>query len=442
MSGENADYQAWKQQRLQNQLEIQSHQIERIFTQHHVDAQVSGGTVHSSAISFSLQTQLVRGWEYLLELKRDLMASLGVRDVHLGWQNGQLQLNVTRPEEPPVALLDLLPLLPDLPPITGILGLDEEGHPLLLDFVSPDIAHVLITGMSGAGKTSLLRTLALSLALTNRQAQLQMVVLAPETAVTIPDTPPPNSSYDILEPLTYLPHLVSPVLYNLDDVKEMLRFLAQEMKYRQEQAIETPALIVFIDRVDVLMVSQDEAAHDDLTRLLQHGAEVAMYLVLSATDVTTAVGNNSWRANLPIRLVGRVPDEQTAQTSAGIPATQAEYLLGQGDFLAIVQDSTTYFQAAYIGNYDLHLTIQKLHRAHRKTLLAQPFNMRPSLSTAEIEEIKAADDPQTFSFDGKTAKTKQQTDAPSNTSHKLDNMPPPFNGSRDWYAADDVIPFH
>ena len=184
MSDPNPDQQTWQEQRLQHQLEIQSHQIERVFDHHDMTAQVSGGTVHSYAINFNLQAQLARGWDYLRELKRDLMTSLGVRDVQVGWQNGQLQLSVTRPEEPPVALLDLLPLVADLPPITGILGLDEAGHPLLLDFVSPDISHVLVTGMHDAGKTSLLRTLALSLAFANRQAQLQMVVLAPETAVT------------------------------------------------------------------------------------------------------------------------------------------------------------------------------------------------------------------------------------------------------------------
>ena len=40
-----------------------------------------------------------------------------------------------------------------------MLGLDEEGTPLLLRLPSPDIVHVLVAGTTGSGKTALARSL-------------------------------------------------------------------------------------------------------------------------------------------------------------------------------------------------------------------------------------------------------------------------------------------
>jgi hypothetical protein len=77
---------------------------------------------------------------------------LGVTDVSLAKDDkGQWRLDITRPHEPPVALLDLLPLLPELPESTAVLGIDEEGAPLLLPFADPNMTHVLVAGTNAAG---------------------------------------------------------------------------------------------------------------------------------------------------------------------------------------------------------------------------------------------------------------------------------------------------
>ena len=171
-----------RQARLQHQLELQSQQIERFLSHHQLSANITGGAVQPRSIRFDLVTPLTQGWERLRDLTHELKTALNVPDVRLSAEDGQLRLHIVRPEEPPVALLDLLPLLPDLPPVTAVLGLAEDGRPILLDFDNPDVTHVLAAGMTGAGKTMLLRTMALSLALKNRQSQLQLLVIDPETA--------------------------------------------------------------------------------------------------------------------------------------------------------------------------------------------------------------------------------------------------------------------
>jgi len=370
-----------KEQRLQHQLEIQSRQIERVFTHHRMSAQVAGGNVQSRSISFDLQSQWEAGIERLRELKQDLLAALGVSDVSLTRENGQLRLQIVRPEDPPVSLLDLMPLLPELPPVTAVLGIAEDGHPLLLSFSENDINHILLAGEKAAGKTSLLRTLATSLALSNKQSQLQMIIIDPDSNGA--------ETQRELEPLTFLPHLLAPVVHHELEAIEIIEFLVEEMAYRLAQGTTTPAIVVLVDRAASLLETAGEELPDAVTQLAQRGAEAGIHLVLSTSRPESATLTNLLKANLPIRIVGQVGDENRASAAAEISHTQAEYLLGQGDFLAVVDETMTHFQAAYIGNYDLHLTLETVHRTRPRPLLAQPLRLRPSPDTNEDDSEEA-----------------------------------------------------
>ena len=48
-------------------------------------------------------------------------------------------------------------------PGTALLGLDEEGIPLLLRLSSPDVTHCLVAGTTGSGKTELARAMIASI---------------------------------------------------------------------------------------------------------------------------------------------------------------------------------------------------------------------------------------------------------------------------------------
>ena len=62
---------------------------------------------------------------------------------------------------------------------------------------------------------------------------------------------------------------------------------------------------------------------------------------------------------------------------------------GRGDFFAVVGSEATYFQGAYISDYDLHMELSKMAAA-RPRLLAQPYSPRPRL------EREAQTDTKTF----------------------------------------------
>ena len=73
--------------------------------------------------------------------------------------------------------------------------------------------------------------------------------------------------------------------------------------------------------------------------------------------------------------------------ATAVPAAEAEMLLGQGDFLAVIDDTQVHFQAAFIGNYDLHLTLATIHRNRPRPLLAQPLQLNL------VGEVKPEEEP-------------------------------------------------
>lgn len=366
-----------KEERLRNQLELQSRQIERVFSTHQVSARVAGGQVETQSIRFDLQSHLESGLHRLRGLKRDLLSVLGVADVSLVKdERGQWRLDIVRPHEPPVALLDILPLLPELPESTAILGMDEEGAPLLLPFTDPDINHVLVAGSKGSGKTSLLRTLAVSLAINNRQSKMQLLVIDPDR---------PGKTNRQLAPLMFLPHLLSQVIVEPEEAWQTLQVLADEMHHRLKHETVRPTIVTLIDNVETLLGSAKEEVQTALTALLQRGAEAGIHLVLSTSEPTAAWLSSVMRANLPLRLVGQVHNETESLAATAVVGAEAHYLLGEGDFLAVADGHQVHFQAAFIGNYDLHLTLETIQRNRPRPLLAQPLDALDAPDAAETQ---------------------------------------------------------
>jgi DNA segregation ATPase FtsK/SpoIIIE, S-DNA-T family len=366
-----------KEERLRHQLEIQSRQIERVFSTHQVAARVAGGQVETQSIRFDLQSHLESGLHRLRGLKQDLLAALGVADVSLVKdEHGQWRLDIVRPHEPPVALLDLLPLLPELPQNTAVLGLDEEGAPLLLPFSDPDITHVLVAGTDAAGKTSLLRTIAVSLAMGNRQSKLQLLIIDPDK---------PGKQNRQLAPLMFLPHLLAQVMTEPAEALHTLQLLVDEMHHRLKHETICPTIVLLIDNLDLLFTVAEAELQVVLAELLQRGAEAGIHLVVSSSRTIADWLSSVMQANLPLRLVGRVNDEAESLAATAVVGAEANTLLGQGDFLAITDGSQMHFQAAFIGNYDLHLTLATMHRNRPQPLLAQSLQLQAAASS-ELEE--------------------------------------------------------
>ncbi|MCA9961652.1 MAG: hypothetical protein KC443_21585 [Anaerolineales bacterium] len=366
-------------------------QIERVFDRNQVDAQVAGGIVEPGAVRFDLYTPFAQGLERLRGLKNELMAALGVPDVQMDERNGRFQVQVARPDAPPVPLLDLMPLIAELPPLTAVLGMAEDDRPLLLNLAEEGMTHILIAGDAGAGKTSLLRTMAVSLALRNRQSQLQLLVVQP----TSDDSEP----YTDLAPLDYLPHMLTTLVSDPKEATDILQYMRREMQYRQEQNVTHPAVVIVIDRFVTLLETGETGLTPALTDLLQHGADVGIHLILGTRRPAHELLARPLHALLPVRIVGQLADRREARAASDMDESRAEYLLGQGDFLAIGSGSLLRFQAAFIGDYDLHVALTELHRRRPPALLARDMDPRKQMVPGQ-ESDGAPEGPYPFSFNG------------------------------------------
>ena len=390
--------------RLRHQLGVQAQQINRVLSHHHVPATVAGGVVRSRMISFDLQTQLAAGLERIRGLKDDLVSALGVSDVSVVREDGQWRLRVGRPDDGPVPLLRLQASLPNLPPATAAVGMADNGQPVLLRFGANRVKHVLIAGDRGAGKTTLLRSIAAGLALTHRQSALQLLVLDPRGLDSDEsDAPHP------LRPLGLLPHILTDPTGTVDECAAIVHFLAEEMEYRRREQVQCPRIVTLIDHVVTLLDEAGDATRHDLLRLIQYGAAAGIHLVM-ATDQPGApfLMDRTLRVGVSARLIGRLSDVAAERKVAGMAIDNAPVRYGQGDFLAVVGGEVTYFQAAFIGDYDLHMALSKLAAGARPRLLAQPYSPRPKLARETSDQ--------------KTFRWREEGVDMGNDSAPLDNM--------------------
>lgn len=358
--------------KLRHQLDVQTRQIDRVLNHHRVPATVSGGEVRPKVVSFDLQTQIAHGLERIRGLKDDLMTALGVGDVVVSQDDGQWRLRVARPDDPPVPLLRLMNVTPGIPQRTAVIGMADGGQPVLLRFAANKVTNVLIAGETGAGKTSLLRSIALSLAAANRQSALQLLVMDGRSDEE-------STRRTALLPLGYLPHMLTDPALGSEACATLLHFLAEEMTYRRRDRVQSPRIIVLIDHVLSLMDSGPQVK-DDLLRLLQHGAQAGIHLVMATDTPDSPLLDSTVKACLSMRIIGRIADPTVARRLAGTRLDQAPLLYGEGDFLAVNGENVIYFQAAYAGDYDMHLKLTEMLRGDRPRLLARPYSSRPRVA--------------------------------------------------------------
>lgn len=399
--------------RLRHQLDLQSRQINRVLNHHRVPATVTGGTIRSRLVSFDLQTQIAAGLERILGLKRDLGSALGVGNVDLTRNGGRWRLQVPRPDDPPVPLFRLMAAMPSLSPLAIPIGVDEEGRPVWLRFANHRHGHVLIAGEAGAGKTSLLRAIATALALTSRQAQCQLQLLDPAwdgaTRLNANDYP--------LLPLGYLPHMLTDPAFGIEECASVIHFLAEEMTYRRRERMTLPRIIILMDHVVAYLESGGAQAKNDLYRLLQYGSQAGIHLVLAADRPDSPLLDSTLKASLTMRLIGRLSDPAIARRVAGIPLDQATRLYGEGDFLAVDGEDATYFQAAYVSDYELHHQLTELNHSARPILLAQPYSARLRIKD---KPAKASPSSRMFSMhDGGVELDTNSLDSGEDPSEKL-----------------------
>ena len=336
---------------MREHLERQADAIEWVLGSHGVQAVVAGGTVGPRLVRFCLHPAPGVRVSRLVNLSEELALALSAPACRLTRQHGQVILELPRPDAPAVRLPTVTRLLTPVPRETALLGLDEEGRALGLRLSSPDVAHVLVAGTTGSGKTALLQAMALSLAQHNPAAALQLVLIDPQGRG--------------LGALATLPH-VRAVATEAAASAEVLNSLVAELEDRARRQIVYPRVVVVMDELADVVRAEDAraqsgwAAREALVRLVSRGRAVGLHVVAATQKPTVAAVGSLVQANFPTRIVGRVASAADARVAAGRGGIGAESLLGRGDFLLVSGGTVVRFQGAYEDPAALRAAVQEV----------------------------------------------------------------------------------
>ena len=340
-------------------LEYQADRVEAVLAAHRAPGRITGGTVGPRIIRFFLNPAPHTRFSSIRRLADDLALAMRVPNLAVDRDENGVVLAFANPDPNPV---DLLPLLDDARPVptaTAVLGLTDDGVPLLARLSAPDVAHVLVAGTTGSGKSVLLRTMACSLVLTHRPYALRILAIDPK-----------GRTFRALEAV---PHFTRPLISDPAEALEALHSLLRTMEIRDQRGElpgvtqgGVPRIVVFIDELADLMMAGGKAVTEALTRLAQRGREAGIHLVAATQHPSAAILGSVMRANFPLRLVGRVVSAQDARVAAGRGGTDAHLLHGRGDFLAVSGGAHPIrFQVANVEEDEIREAVSGLTRQRR-----------------------------------------------------------------------------
>jgi S-DNA-T family DNA segregation ATPase FtsK/SpoIIIE len=348
-------------------LEFQSDRIEAVLARHKVTARVTGGLVSPRWIQFQVLPALGARVNRIKGLAEELALALNSDTCRVSRQGGLVAVEIPRSDPQVVRLLPLQERLaengsgpPGIPFGTAVLGLAEDGAPLLVRLPSPQVSHLLIAGTTGSGKSALAQTIITSLALNHRPSQLGFVLIDPKRRA--------------FGPLAGLPHLLRPVLSEPEAVEGALGRLVELMLLRDREGRQPasagqhgePRVVVVIDELADLLMMTGKETQQALTRLSQRGREAGIHLVACTQKPASQVVGSLAKANFPVRLVGRVTSPEDAKVATGYAGTGAERLCGPGDFIAVTGGQVTRFQAAYVSTPEMVGVVSRALGAERQ----------------------------------------------------------------------------
>ncbi len=245
--------------------------------------------------------------------------------------------------------------------LTVALGKDVTGRAWVADLES--MPHLLIAGATGSGKSVCINSMLISLLYTNSPDDLKFIIVDPKRVELV--------AYN------QIPHLLTPVITEIDKIITALKWVVTEMDRRYQtlaaegkrniQAFnqnggQMPYIIVVIDELADLMAV---AAHDVETaviRLAQMARAVGIHLIVATQRPSVDVITGLIKANITNRIAFAVASSVDSRTILDISG--AEKLLGRGDCLylspqltkpkrlqcALVSDEEIERLMSYIGN--------------------------------------------------------------------------------------------
>ena len=219
--------------------------------------------------------------------------------------------------------------------------------------------HLLIAGATGSGKSVAVNALISCLLLHNTPKDLRLLMVDPKRVE--------------LTGYNGIPHLLAPVVVELERVVGSLQWVAREMDQRYHKLAKAgerhindynarlidaarphlPHLVVIIDELaDLMMLAPDETERT-ITRLAQLARATGIHLVLSTQRPSVDVVTGLIKANFPARIAFAVASGVDSRVILDQPG--AERLLGSGDMLFQAPDAAApvRLQGAFVSDREI-----------------------------------------------------------------------------------------
>ena len=219
------------------------------------------------------------------------------------------------------------------------LGKGSGGQAEVADLAK--MPHVLIAGATGSGKSVAINAFLICLLMNATPKEVRLLLIDPKRVE--------------LTPYNSVPHLVTPVIVEVDKVVSALRWAIHEMderykkfalvgsrnleSYNKNRLVNEPLpyLVIAIDELADLMMAAPYDVEHSITRLAQLGRATGIHLIVATQRPSVDVVTGLIKANFPTRMSFAVSSQVDSRTILDSPG--AEKLLGKGDMLYLPQDA-------------------------------------------------------------------------------------------------------
>jgi S-DNA-T family DNA segregation ATPase FtsK/SpoIIIE len=293
------------------------------------------------------------------------------------------------------------------------LGQDVSGQAIATDLAT--MPHLLIAGTTGSGKSVCVNAIISCLMSHFTPNELRFLMVDPKR----------------VELTTYngVPHLLAPVVVDLEKVTGVLNWVTREMdeRYRKfsksgsrniddyNTRIEAnnakegttpepilPYIIVVIDELaDLMMLAPDET-EKTICRLAQMARATGIHLIIATQRPSVDVVTGLIKANFPARIAFSVASSIDSRVI--LDTTGAERLLGRGDMLYVAPEigSPQRLQGCFVSDKEIHTLVRYWKSQHGAEAagglnLASETAAKPPTQTSffpaiqsEIEQANAA----------------------------------------------------
>ena len=233
------------------------------------------------------------------------------------------------------------------------LGKDVAGK-IWAEDLDP-MPHLLIAGATGSGKSVCLNIILLSLLYQNSPDQLKLILIDPKRVE--------------LSVYNGIPHLITPVVNDVDKTINALRWVVSEMDRRFELLSKTghrdirsynndngdtmPYLVVAIDELADLMTVAANEVEAAIVRLAQMARAVGIHLILATQRPSVDIITGLIKANITTRIAFAVASKVDSRTI--LDTSGADKLLGRGDLLYITPQLSKpkRLQGAYVTDQEI-----------------------------------------------------------------------------------------